>query len=74
MSQVTNQTQRVYSYSAALILAGFAVPVFSPSSVSAAQPIRLHAENPHYFLWQGERTMKSPRYEDDIVLRILTKS
>jgi len=54
MSQVTNRTKKVSSYLLALFLAG---AVLSAAPVSAAGPIKLHPENPHYFLWRNKPTI-----------------
>jgi len=39
----------------ALACAGFAI--IAASSVRAGEPLRLHPDNPHYFLWQGKTTV-----------------
>ena len=76
---------RVFAAACALLMAASGIAAGDPTSGEAAEPIRLHPENPHYFLWRGkptvlksesfghgggDRMVVSPAYGEDIALRV----
>ena len=54
MRKAGNSAQKVSLFFLLLVPAVYAV---LPASASAADPMRLHPKNPHYFLWRGKPTI-----------------
>lgn len=57
MSQQINKKLTVFEYAVLLVLFGAAVYAVAPATAEVVNPIRLHPDNPHYFLWRGKPTV-----------------
>jgi hypothetical protein len=57
MSGQVNKTPAVVVYTVLLVLVNTAVYAVAAQAGQDGKPIRLHPDNPHYFLWRGKPTV-----------------
>ncbi len=57
MYEHRNKTPVVVVYSVLLVLVSTAMSTVAAQAGQDGKPIRLHPENPHYFLWRGKPTI-----------------
>ncbi|MGB2862564.1 MAG: hypothetical protein WBC05_04490, partial [Sedimentisphaerales bacterium] len=57
MSGQMNKTPAVVMYSVLLVLVSTAMYSVTAQAGQDSKPIRLHPDNPHYFLWRGKPTI-----------------